>query len=77
MTIDSSGIDVQDWSFARKGIGGDNLLAVKSNNGTFRESDEQPCAEALDYNPLALLAAVRTNAVETFLASHVDLVSKS
>jgi hypothetical protein len=77
MTIDSGGIDLQDWIFAMKGIGGDSLLTVKSNNGTFHESSEQPGAEALDDNTLALLDAVRTNTVETFLASHVDLVSKS
>jgi LCP family protein required for cell wall assembly len=77
MTIDSGGIDLQDWIFAMKGIGGDNLLTVKSNNGTFHESTEQPGAEALDANTLALLEAVRTNSVESFVASHVDLVSRS
>ncbi|GAA4250730.1 hypothetical protein [Dactylosporangium darangshiense] len=34
-----------------------------------------PAAEQEDRH--ITLAAVRTNAVETFLASHVDLVSKS
>ncbi|MER7003320.1 LCP family protein [Dactylosporangium sp. NPDC000555] len=77
MTIDSGGIDLQDWIFAMKNIGGDNLLTVKSNNGTFYESSEQPGAEALDDNTLALLEAVRTNTVETFLSSHAGLVSRS
>ncbi|MGI5236901.1 LCP family protein [Dactylosporangium sp. CA-139066] len=77
MTIDSGGIDLQDWIFALKDIGGDNLLTVKSNNGTFHESPEQPGAEALDDNTLALLAAVRADSVESFMSSHVDLVSKS
>jgi LCP family protein required for cell wall assembly len=77
MTIDSGGIDLQDWIFAMRGIGGDNLLTVKSNNGTFHESPEQPGAEALDDTTLSLLDAVRTNAVESFLTSHVDLVSRS
>ncbi|MEV6927734.1 LCP family protein [Dactylosporangium sp. NPDC051485] len=77
MTIDSGGIGLQDWIFAMKGIGADTLLTVKSNNGTFHESAKQPGAEALDDNTLALLQAVRSNTVEQFLASHVDLVSKS
>jgi polyisoprenyl-teichoic acid--peptidoglycan teichoic acid transferase len=77
MTIDSGGIALDDWIFAMKGIGGDSLLTVKSNNGTFHESSEQPGAESLDDTTLALLASVRTNTVETFMAGHVDLVSNS
>ncbi|WP_426506861.1 LCP family protein [Dactylosporangium sp. McL0621] len=63
MTIDSGGIDLQDWIFALKGIGGDTLLTVKSNNGTFHESSVQPGAEALDDTTLALLEAVRADRV--------------
>jgi LCP family protein required for cell wall assembly len=77
MTIDSGGIDLDDWIFAMKGIGGDSLLTVKSNNGTFHSSSVQPGAEALDDTTLALLESVRTNTVETFMANHVDLVSNS
>ena len=77
MTIDSGGIDLEDWIFAMKGITGDNLLTVKSNNGTFHESSVQPGAEALDDTTLALLESVRTNTVESFMSGHVDLVSGS
>ncbi|WP_432977987.1 LCP family protein [Dactylosporangium sp. CA-233914] len=77
MTIDSGGIDLQDWIFAMKGIGSDDVLTLKTNNGTFHESSEQPGAEALDDTTLALLEAVRGGTVESFLASHVDLVSHS
>jgi LCP family protein required for cell wall assembly len=77
MTIDSGGIAIQDWIFAMKGIGGDDLLTVKTNNGTFHESAEQPGAEALDDASLELLEAVRSDTVETFLTSHTDMVSGS
>nr|BFE65808.1 hypothetical protein GCM10020063_103340 [Dactylosporangium thailandense] len=77
MTIDSGGIDLQDWIFAMQGIGGDNLLTVKTNNGTFHESAQQPGAEALDDTTLALLEAVRSDTVQTFLAARTDLVSSS
>ncbi|GAA0707831.1 LCP family protein [Dactylosporangium roseum] len=76
MTIDSGGIGLDDWIFAMKGIGGDNLLTIKTNNGTFHSSQEQPGAEALDRTTLALLESVRTNTVESFVASRIDLVSK-
>lgn len=75
MTIDSGGSGLEDWIFAVKGICGDDLLTVKTNNGTFRQSSEQPGAEALDDTTLVLLEAVRTDTVETLLTGHVDLVS--
>ncbi|WP_238006043.1 LCP family protein [Dactylosporangium sp. AC04546] len=77
MTIDTGGIGLDDWIFAMKGVTGDNLLTVKTNNGTFHASSVQPGAEALDDTTLALLEAVRTNDVEAFMAGHVDLVSNS
>ncbi|GAA3272029.1 LCP family protein [Dactylosporangium vinaceum] len=77
MTIDSGGIALQDWIFAMKGIGGDNLLTVKTNHGTFHESAEQPGAEALDESSLELLEAVKSDTVESFVTAHTDLVSGS
>ncbi|GAA3223888.1 LCP family protein [Dactylosporangium siamense] len=75
MTIDSGGIGLDDWIFAMKGINGDNLLTVKTNNGTFYSSHENPGAEALDPTTLELLASVKANAVEDFMAQHTSLIS--
>jgi LCP family protein required for cell wall assembly len=77
MTIDSGGIDLDDWAFAMRGIGGDDLVTVKTNNGTFNASPENRGAEALDERTLELLAAVRENRVEAFLATHPDLATAS
>jgi LCP family protein required for cell wall assembly len=77
MTIDDGGIDIEDWAFAMRGIGGDDLVTIKTNNGTFHSSSENSGAEALDQRTLDLLAAVRDDQVETFLAAHPDLATQS
>jgi hypothetical protein len=77
MTVDTGGIDLEDWAFAMKGIGGDDVVTVKTNNGTFNASPENRGAEALDDLTLELLAAVRENRVATFLAGHADLATTS
>jgi polyisoprenyl-teichoic acid--peptidoglycan teichoic acid transferase len=77
MTIDDGGIDLEDWAFAMRAIGGDDLITVKTNNGTFHASPENSSAEALDETTLALLAAVRDDTVEAFLAAHPGLATTS
>lgn len=77
MTVDAGGIDLEDWAFAMKGIGGDDLVTVKTNNGTFHASSENRGAEALDELTLELLTAVRENQVTTFLAAHPELATQS
>jgi LCP family protein required for cell wall assembly len=75
MTIDSGGIGLDDWIFAMKGITGDSLLTVKTNNGTFYSSPDNPGAEALDPTTLELLESIRDDAVEPFMAQHTELIS--
>jgi polyisoprenyl-teichoic acid--peptidoglycan teichoic acid transferase len=77
MTIDSGGIDLGDWAYAMRAIGGDDLLTFKTNNGTFNKSPENSGAEALDQNSLDLLQAMRNDQVEAFVRSHPDLVNKT
>jgi anionic cell wall polymer biosynthesis LytR-Cps2A-Psr (LCP) family protein len=77
MTIDDGGIDLEDWAFAMRGIGGDDLITVKTNNGTFNASPENSSAEALDQTTLDLLAAVRAEQVEAFLTAHPELATSS
>jgi anionic cell wall polymer biosynthesis LytR-Cps2A-Psr (LCP) family protein len=77
MYIDDGGIDVEDWAFAMRTIGGDDLITVKTNNGTFNRSPESSSSEALDQNTLDLLAAVKDEQVPAFLAAHPDLATPS
>jgi LCP family protein required for cell wall assembly len=77
MTIDAGGIDLEDWAFAMRGIGGDDLVTVKTNNGTFHASPDNRGAEALDEVTLELLTSIRENRVEAFLTTHPDLATSS
>ncbi|WP_426514035.1 LCP family protein [Dactylosporangium sp. McL0621] len=77
MTIDSGGLDLADWAYAMRGIGGDDLLTIKTNNGTFNNSPDAANAETLDQTTLELLDAVRTERVQAFVAGHLDLVAPS
>jgi len=77
MFIDDGGIDLEDWAFAMRSIGGDDLITVKTNNGTFNRSPESSSAEALDQTTLDLLTAVKDEQVPAFLAAHPDLATPS
>jgi LCP family protein required for cell wall assembly len=77
MTIDSGQIGLDDWIFAMRGIDGDRLLTLKTNNGGFHASAEQPGAEALDQTTLDLLGAVRTRTVPDFVLAHPGIVGSS
>jgi LCP family protein required for cell wall assembly len=75
MTIDTGPIGLDDWIFAMRGIDGDRLLTLKTNNGGFHASTEHPGAEALDETTLALLAAVRANTVPDFVQQHSGIAA--
>jgi LCP family protein required for cell wall assembly len=76
MTIDNGGIELEDWIFALRGIRGDDIVTIKTNNGAFHQSQQQG-AEALDETTLALLRAVGDHTAAAFIASHADLVTQS
>ncbi|MET7419972.1 LCP family protein [Dactylosporangium sp. NPDC005555] len=75
ITIDSGGIDLADWAYAMRGVSGDDVVTIKSNEGTFNQSPGNGTAEALDRTTVNLLAAVRTDQVKSFLAAHPQLVA--
>jgi LCP family protein required for cell wall assembly len=75
MTIDSGGIDLEDWIFAMRGISAGSVISLKTNNGTYNPSQQNVGQEALDQTTLALLEAVRTAAVPEFVLSHPDVRS--
>nr|BFE63869.1 hypothetical protein GCM10020063_083950 [Dactylosporangium thailandense] len=77
MTIDTGPFGLDDWIFAMRGIDGDRLLTLKTNNGGFHQSSENPGAEALDQTTLDLLAAVRSKTVPEFVLGHQGIVGSS
>jgi anionic cell wall polymer biosynthesis LytR-Cps2A-Psr (LCP) family protein len=72
MTIDSGGIDLEDWIYAMRGVGSDDVVTLKTNNGTFNTASNG--AEQLDENTIQLLNAMRTDTVQSFLLGHADLI---
>ncbi|HKT04695.1 MAG TPA: LCP family protein [Rugosimonospora sp.] len=77
MTVSTGGISIADWAFAMRNIGANDMVTIKTNNGTFHKSTVNSGAEALDDNTLALLGAVRDDAVDQFVLDHPTLVTKS
>jgi polyisoprenyl-teichoic acid--peptidoglycan teichoic acid transferase len=77
MTIDTGPFGLDDWIFAMRGIDGDRLLTLKTNNGGFHQSAENPGAEALDETTLELMAAVRSRTVPEFVQAHQGIVGSS
>ena len=78
MTFDNGGIPLEDWVYAMKGIGGDGIVTIKTNNGTYHAAATTgSSAEALDQNTLALLTAVKDDTVSAFVLAHPELVTQS
>ncbi|MEN3306590.1 MAG: hypothetical protein V7603_2792 [Micromonosporaceae bacterium] len=77
MTVSTGKISIEDWAFAMRNIGGNDLLTIKTNNGTYHKSSVNAGAEALDDNTVALLQAVQSDTVDKFVLNHQDLVTKS
>jgi hypothetical protein len=75
MTIDSGGIDLEDWMYAMRNVGADDVVTIKTNNGTFNSAGNG--AEALDETSIQLLNAIRTDSVQSFLLGHSDLIMPS
>ncbi|MGI5186318.1 LCP family protein [Dactylosporangium sp. CA-152071] len=75
ITIDSGGIDLADWAYAMRGVSGDDVVTIKTNEGTFNQSPGNGTAEELDQTTINLLTAVRTDRVKGFLAAHPQLVA--
>jgi LCP family protein required for cell wall assembly len=78
MTVDNGGISIEDWLFAMKGIGGDDLFTMKTNGGTFHpETIGGLKVETLDDTSLQMLQAVRNDTMSAFVQTHAGLVANS
>jgi polyisoprenyl-teichoic acid--peptidoglycan teichoic acid transferase len=79
MTVDSGGIPLEDWAFAMRGVKPEDLLTIKTNNGTFNSAQIPGVGsvELLDATSLDLLKAVRDDTVERFVLQHPGWVSRS
>jgi LCP family protein required for cell wall assembly len=79
MTVDTGGVGMGDWIYAMRGIGGDGVLTIKTNNGQFDTTNVPGigAVENLTDTSQQLLQAVRDDTVAAFVAAHPDWVSQS
>lgn len=79
MTVDDGGISLTDWAFAMKGINPDDLITLKTNNGTFnsRSIAGIGSVEILDDTTLQLLKAAKNDKMATFVTNNPSLLSAS
>ncbi|MEN3306013.1 MAG: polyisoprenyl-teichoic acid--peptidoglycan teichoic acid transferase [Micromonosporaceae bacterium] len=79
MTVDSGGVSIPDWLYAMRGITGNGMATINTNNGHY-DTVTVPgigACEKLTATSLQLLADVRTDTVDQFVAAHPDWVSHS
>ena len=76
--LDTQGVPVQDFLFTLKGLAANDLVMVKTNNGTFNtvKIDGQSY-EALSPESMGMLGAVRDGRLADFLISHPTFVQST
>ncbi|WP_345635923.1 LCP family protein [Rugosimonospora acidiphila] len=77
MTIDQGKFSIQDWLFAMKGIGADDLITLKTNDGHFNPVPGDLSYEALNATSLQMLQSVKDDTMAEFVNLHPDWVASS
>jgi LCP family protein required for cell wall assembly len=79
MTVDSGGVGIEDWIFAMRGIGANNMTTIKTNNGKYDTVNVPGIGdcETLNDTSLQLLQSIRDDNVAAFIAVHPDWVTQS
>jgi polyisoprenyl-teichoic acid--peptidoglycan teichoic acid transferase len=79
MTVDDGGISLDDWAFAMKTLKPDNLVTVKTNDGTFNSRNVAGVGsvEVLSETSLQLLRAVKNDDVASFLTTNPTWIAAS
>lgn len=79
MTVDDGNIGLEDWIFAMRGIGGSDVITVKTNGGKFNSQNVSGLGdvEIMDEASLQLMTSIRNDAVDGFIDQHPDWVSQS
>jgi LCP family protein required for cell wall assembly len=76
-TLDTGGVPIADFVFTLKGMAGNDLVLVKTNNGDFHSAGiKGTSAEALSPESLEMFGAVRDGTLAEWLISHPSYVSK-
>ena len=77
VTVDDGGIPLEDWVFAMRGLNPDDLVTLKTNDGTFH-SDQIPgvgSVEILTDTSIQMLKAVKRDQVAEFLRAYPEVIA--
>ncbi|GIH13114.1 LCP family protein [Rugosimonospora africana] len=78
MTVDTGGVSIEDWIFAMRNIGANDLLTIKTNGGQFStQMINGQSVQTLDDTSMQLLQSVVTDSVSSFVQLHPDWVAAS
>jgi LCP family protein required for cell wall assembly len=78
MTVDSGGVSIEDWIFAMRNIGANDLLTIKTNDGQYStQMINGQSVQTLDDTSMQLLQSVVTDSVGSFVQIHPDWVATS
>ncbi|MFI5930850.1 LCP family protein [Actinoplanes sp. NPDC051494] len=79
MTVDNGGISLEDWAFALRGTNPDDLITIKTNDGTFNSESISGIGsvEILSDTTMDLLESVKKDKVDTFLQENPSWITES
>src|SRR5262249_38577046 len=78
MTIDDGNIGLEDWIFAMRSIGTNDIVTVKTNAGKFNPGQGALASyEMISPESMQLFADIRDDRVDSFISGHADWVSES
>jgi LCP family protein required for cell wall assembly len=79
MIVDSGGVSLEDWIFAMRDIGADDLVTINTNGGHPETRTVSGAGQVEDLNATSvqLLQAVHDDAVAGFVRQHQDWVAHS
>ena len=79
MTVDDGGIALEDWAFAMKGINPNELVTLKTNNGTFnsRKVSGIGDVEVLNADTIAMLKAAKSDTLGAYVTQNPAAIAQS
>jgi hypothetical protein len=74
--LDTGGVPVADFIFTLKGVAANDLVLLRTNNGTFAGTGNGTGRETLTAESRAMFAAVRQDKLANFVISNPGVVAK-
>jgi LCP family protein required for cell wall assembly len=74
--LDTQGVPIDDFIFTLKGVAANDLITLKTNNGTYN-TEQGTSFEQLNADSMAMLHAVRDGTLTDFVLNHPQLIASS